>query len=106
MEFTLGEYTKTYDRTAATYYWPCMSLGIKCYVSTRNTSGKPDLRRHALFGLTQSILILSLPFKIVTMEIVPELPISEGYDNVLVVRDKLVIYANFVPTLTSITKKG
>ena len=40
------------------------------------------------------------------MEFIPELPISEGYNNVLVVRDKLVIYANFVLISISITRKG
>ena len=40
------------------------------------------------------------------MEFIPELPISREYDNVLVVKDKLAVYANFIPTSTSITKRG
>ena len=40
------------------------------------------------------------------MDFIPKLLISKEYNNVLVTKDKLVIYANFVPTSTSITERG
>jgi hypothetical protein len=38
MELALGKYIRTYDWTAVTYYWPHMSLDIKCCVYTCNIS--------------------------------------------------------------------
>jgi len=56
--------------------------------------------------MLQPIPIPSQPFKVVSMDFIPELPVSNGYDNVLVIVDKLTKYALFIPTTTTITKKG
>jgi len=40
------------------------------------------------------------------MDFIPELPESDGYDNILVIVDKLTKYAIFIPTTTTITEKG
>jgi hypothetical protein len=40
------------------------------------------------------------------MEFTPELPVSKGYKNILVGKDKLATYINFIPTSTSIAKRG
>jgi hypothetical protein len=40
------------------------------------------------------------------MNFIPELPTSNGFDNVLVIVDKLTKYAIFIPTTTTITEKG
>ena len=40
------------------------------------------------------------------MNFIPELPNCEGYNNILVIMDKLTKYAIFIPTSTSITEKG
>src|ERR1700691_543001 len=95
MEFTLGKYTRTCNQATATYHWPCKSLSIKNCVSAHNISGKSDPRRHVLFGLPQSIPIPSIPFEVVTMEFIPELPMSEEYGDILIVKVKLATNANF-----------
>jgi hypothetical protein len=56
--------------------------------------------------MLQPIPIPSHPFKVVSMDFILELPMSNGYDNVLVIIDKLTKYALFIPTTTMITKKG
>jgi hypothetical protein len=40
------------------------------------------------------------------MEIIPERPISKEYDNVLVIKDKVAKYTNFIPTSTSIAGRS
>ena len=100
-----GGYAKTYNRTASTYYWPRMSRDIKRYVSTCDICQKVKPRHHAPLGLLQPIPIPSRPFEVVTMDFVPELPESEGFNNILVIVDKLTKYAIFIPTTVNITEK-
>ena len=40
------------------------------------------------------------------MDFIPELPLSDGFNNILVIMDKLTKYAIFIPTATTITKVG
>jgi len=101
-----GGYAKTYNRIAAIYYWPRMSRDIKKYVGTCDICQKAKPRRHAPVGMLQPIPIPSQPFEVVSMDFIPELPVSNGYDNVLVIVDKLTKYALFILTTTTITEKG
>ena len=101
-----GGYAKTYNHIATVFYWPRMSRDIKRYVSTCDICQKAKPRRHAPVGMLQSILIPSQPFEVVSMDFIPELPESKGYDNILVIVDTLTKYTLFILTTTTITKKG
>jgi transposase InsO family protein len=95
-------YHKTYNKIAATYYWPRMSRDIKRYVTSCDICQKSKPRRHGPTGLLQPIPIPTQPFEVVTMDFIPELPESSGYDNILVIVDKLTKYALFIPVTTKI----
>jgi hypothetical protein len=97
---------KTYNRMSSTYYWPKMSRQIKAYTDTCDICQKSKPRRHAPAGLLQPIPIPTQPFEVVTMDFIPELPESNGYDNILVIVDKLTKYALFIPTTTRLTEVG
>ena len=101
-----GGYAKTYNRIAAVYYWPRMSRDIKKYVGTCDICQKTKPRRHAPVGMLQPIPIPSQPFEVVSMDFIPELPESDGYDNILVIVNNLTKYTIFIPATTMITKKG
>lgn len=96
-------YHRTYNRITSTYYWPRMSRDIKKYVTTCDICQKAKPRCHAPVGLLNPIAIPSQPFEVVTMDFIPELPSSNGYDNCLVIVDKLTKYGMFIPTTTKIT---
>lgn len=98
-------YHRSYNRIASTYYWPRMSRDIKKYVSTCDVCQKSKPRRHAPVGLLQPIPIPTRPFEVITMDFIPELPNSSGFDNILVIVDKLTKYGLFIPTTTKITEK-
>lgn len=98
-------YHRCYNRIASVYYWPKMSRDIKRYVSTCDICQKSKPRRHAPVGLLRPIPIPTQPFEVISMDFIPELPISEGFDNVLVVVDKLTKYGMFIPCHTTITEK-
>jgi hypothetical protein len=101
-----GGYTKTYNQIATIYYWPRMSRDIKQYVWTCDICQKTKPRRHAPVGMLQPIPIPSQPFEVVSMDFIPELPESNGHNNILVIIDKLMKYTIFIPTTTTITEKG
>src|ERR1700683_5035456 len=100
-----GGHAKTYNRIASTYYWPRMSRDIKRYVSTCDICQKTKPKHHAPVRLLQPIPILSQPFEVVSMDFIPELPLSDGFDNIFVIVDKLMKYAIFIPTTTTIGEK-
>jgi hypothetical protein len=82
-----------------------MSRDIKRYVGTCDICPKTKPRRHAPVGMLQPIPIPSQPFEVVTTYFIPELPECEGYDNVLVIVDKLAKYAILIPTTITITER-
>lgn len=100
-----GGYHKCYNRMASIYYWPGMSRELKRYVTSCDICQKSKPRRHAASGLLQPIPIPSRPFEVVTMDFIPELPISGGFDNILVIVDKLTKYGIFIPCSTSISEE-
>ena len=95
-----GGYFKTYNWISSTYYWPRMSREVKVFVNTCDICQKTKPRRHGPVGLLQPIPIPSQPFEVVSMDFIPELPVSDGFDNILVIVDKLTKYAILIPTTT------
>ena len=55
--------------------------------------------------MLQLIPIPSQPFEVVTMNFIPKLPECEGYDNILVIVDKLTKYTIFIRITTAITER-
>src|SRR6202050_200613 len=100
-----GGHAKTYNRIASTYYWPSMSRDIKWYVSTCKIYQKSKPKCHTPVSSLQPIPILTQPFEVVSMDFIPELPLSDGFDNIFVIVDKLTKYAIFIPTTTTIGEK-
>ena len=100
-----GGHAKSYNHITSTYYWLRMSRDIKWYVSTGDICQKSKPKCHAPFGLLQPIPIPTLQFEVVSMDFIPELPLSDGFDNIFVIVDKLMKYAVFIPTTTTIGEK-
>lgn len=82
-------YAKTYNHIASVNYWPKMPRDIKHYTESCDICQKSNPRRHMPVGLLQPIPIPSQPFEVVSINFIPELLNSEGYDDILVIIDKL-----------------
>ena len=92
-------YHKAYNRLASVYFWPRMSREIKKFITTCDICQRAKIKKHAPYGLLKSIPIPSRPFEVITMDFIPELPkTAKGYDNVLVIVDKLTKFGIFIPT--------
>src|SRR6202050_3094757 len=98
-------HAKTYNCITSTYYWPRMSRDIKRYVSTCDICQKSKPKRHAPFGLLKPIPIPTQPFEVVSMDFILELPLSDGFNNIFIIVDKLTKYTIFIPTTTTIGEK-
>src|ERR1700683_3454072 len=98
-------HTKTYNRIASTYYWPRTSRDIKQYISTCDICQKSKPKCHAPVSLLQPIPILTQPFKVVSIDFIPKLPLLDGFNNIFVIVDKLMKYAVFIPTTTTIGER-
>ncbi len=95
-------YHQCYNHLAATHYWPGMSRDLKKYVNSCDICQKSKPCCHGPIGLLQPIPIPTRPFEVVSIDFIPELPNSSGYDNILVIIDKLTKFATFVPCTTEI----
>jgi hypothetical protein len=98
-------YYKTYNRIAGVYFWPRMSRDIKHYVFSCDICQKSKPRHTAPIGLLSPIPIPTKPFEVISMDFIPELPMTKnGYNNILVIVDKLTKYGIFIPTTTHINE--
>jgi hypothetical protein len=95
-------YHRTYNQLATTYHWPYMLRQLKQYTLTCDTCQKSKPWRHAPMGLLQPIPIPTQPFEVVLMDFIPELPNLSGFNNILVIVDKLTKYSIFIPCKTDI----
>lgn len=100
-----ARYHKTYNKLAINYYWPRMSRDVKLFVTSCDICQKIKPRRDPPTGLLQPIPIPTQPFEVVTMDFITDLPLSAGYNNILVIVDKLTKYGIFIPCSTSISEE-
>ena len=56
-------------------------------------------------GLLQLIPIPERPYVVVTMDFITELPLSNGFDCILVIIDKLTKFVTLVPTTTGVNEE-
>ncbi len=99
------DFSRTYNKISSSYYWPKMSREIKKFVQTCDICQKTKPRRHAPYGMLQPIPIPSRPFEVISMDFIPDLPESNGFNNILVVVDELTKYGIFIPTTTKIDEQ-
>ncbi len=95
---------RTYNKVASIYYWPKMTRTIKHYVQTCDICQKAKPKRHGQRGFLKSIPIPSQPFEVITMDFIMDLPLSNGYNAILTIVDKLTKYTHFIPCNTTINE--
>ncbi|KAF1321051.1 Retroelement pol polyprotein, partial [Globisporangium splendens] len=89
---------RTFLRTAQWYYWKTMQQDVKEYVKSCETCirWKHDSQRKN--GRLMPIPIPEQCWQVVSMDFITGLPLSEGYDAILTVVDKLSKRAKYAPT--------
>lgn len=87
----------TYRRIVSLFKWTGMKPQIKAYVRSCMICQKAKAERVLTPGLLQPLPIPSEPWEMASMDFIDGLPLSHGFDCILVVVDKLTKYSHFIP---------
>lgn len=97
--------TKTYDLIARDFWWPTRWKDVKNYVRTCDVCARSKAPRHAPFGLLQRMPIPSRNWQSISMDFITKLPVSSGFDSILVIVDRLSRGTHLEPCQESMTAK-
>src|SRR3989337_1145002 len=89
--------TKTFDLMDRKYYWPGMRNYIKRYIQHCQTCPRIKASRHAPYELLKPLEIPDHPWNDLSMDFITGLPLSDNYNAILVVVDRLTKMAHFIP---------
>ena len=94
---------KTYDLVARDFYWPRMRKYVKDFVKTCENCQRNKTPRDKKHGLLKPLPIPEQPWKSISMDFVVKLPVSDNFDSICVVVDRLSKQAHFIPCNETIT---
>lgn len=86
----------TFERISQFFYWPTLRADVITFVKECEVCQLSKHETSALPGLLQPLPIAEIPWKGITMDFIEGLPISHGYNSIMVVIDRLTKYAHFI----------
>lgn len=92
----LGQ-AKTYELLSRHYYFPGLRTFVNTYVNGCHTCARNKSQRHKPHGPLQSLPIPQRPWQSISMDAIIKLPVSNGYDAIMVFVDRFSKQAHFVP---------
>lgn len=87
----------TYQRIKALFAWPKMKEKIKEYVQSCPICQQAKSEHVRLPGLLQPLPVPTTAWTVVSLDFIEGLPSSNKYNTILVVVDKYINYAHFIP---------
>jgi hypothetical protein len=97
---------KLWQKLSQKFYWYCMKVNILRFCKSCNTCQKTKPSNFNCYGLLILNPIPSRPYESVSMDLIVNLPWSNSFNSVLVVVDRLLKHAQFIPTTTGLTAEG
>jgi len=79
--------SKTYQLVCRDFNWPNLREFVLDYVWSCNICGRNKARHHKPYGLLKQLPIPPRPWESISMDFIEQLPLSEGYTDILVVVD-------------------
>lgn len=86
----------TYRRLKQFFAWPRMKTSVRSFIQACITCQQAKADRSHLPGLLQPLPVLDRAWKIISMDFVEGLPLSGGFNCILVVVDTFSKYAHFL----------
>jgi len=88
---------KTTELLCRTFWWPGVSSSVRDFCRKCDSCQRNKGSAASPFGLLQPLPIPEYPWESVSLDLVTDLPISNGFDAVFVVVDRLTKYIILVP---------
>ena len=97
---------KTRRSLMGDYYWPGVQRDIELYIKSCVSCGRNKSPTQAPAGLLHPMPIPEQRFDELALDFVGTLPISKGFDTILVMTDRLTDYVKLEPTHSSATAQN
>jgi transposase InsO family protein len=89
---------KTIEQISRNYYFPNMRRKVEKYMKNCTICQQDKPARHLPYGNLQSPQTPSKPWEWITIDFIVKLPISNGFDTITVITDRLTKYIHLIPT--------
>jgi hypothetical protein len=96
-----GHAKRTTTFLKKSYYWPNLKDDAEEYVKTYLTCQQNWTFNKKQAGLLQPLPILEAPWESVSMDFMVSLPLSKGFDAIMVVVDRFSKMAHIIPIMES-----
>ena len=83
------------------YYWPGIQRDVDLYVKSCNSCGRNKSSTQAPAGFLHPMPIPKQRFDELALDFVGPVPMSKGYDTILVMTDRLTNYVKLEPTVST-----
>ncbi|KAJ3473840.1 hypothetical protein NLI96_g12795 [Meripilus lineatus] len=97
---------KLWSALSKKFYWPRMKKDVVRFCVTCDVCQKTKPSNFNRYGKLSPHSILSQPYESVSLDLIVNLPWSEGFNAILVTVDRLTKHAQFIPTTTGLTAEG
>ncbi len=92
---------RTYKALQRLFYWPKMNKFITDYVLTCDSCQRNKISPIAQKPFLQPLQLPSEPWKSISMDFITCLPVSNGFDSIYVVVDRMSKMVHFIPSLST-----
>ena len=96
---------KTYELISRNYWWPGLTTDVKRYVSGCDICQKMKNRPQQPYGPLIPNPVPAGPWDIMSVDLITQLPESDGYNAICVVVDRLSKRAHFYPIVNEFSAK-
>lgn len=106
--FTGGHlgFRKTLDKLKRrNHHWIGINGELRRYIGNCQKCIQAKARRHKPYGLLHPLPVPLQPWDEVSMDFITSLPLSEGYDTILVIKDRYTKMVHFIPVKATISSK-
>ena len=100
-----GRY-KTQELITRNYWWPYIQSDVRWYVKGCQPCQQAKMRKGKIHALLQPNTIPEQPWEHITIDFITRLPISQGYNAIMVVVDWFTKYVIVIPTTAEISSMG
>ena len=95
--------SKTTELVLRNYTWINLRQDVTEYVTGCATCQRTKTSRTQPHGFLRTLEVPQLPWEHISMDFIEPLPLSNGYDSILVVVDRLTKMSTFLPTTSTLT---